>query len=230
MAKQRKLTKYSPRAISGHIRYTKGGEFSLDGANYVGEYHDNGGIAYTGPTPTKLSKILTRYYVNPLHYDYERVNKFNVEVATFTNPTQHLYAPKNQSYELGFDNRYFVEKINDDQSFAIEISQAQYRSIGRRGGIDGGLYVHTSIRWKLTGTVTSITNHNQLELTKASYIVPSIIYGVKNFTEFGRITELGSPLNDAGIIPVVLDIPRREEVLLSIRNYYSNNISTTGSV
>ena len=53
MAKKRdrliKLSKYGARYNSNNYLYTKGGEFSLDGLNYIGEYHYQEVLARTGP-------------------------------------------------------------------------------------------------------------------------------------------------------------------------------------
>ena len=100
--------------------YTKGGQFSLDGKEYIGEYHFDGTIAKAGPVPPPPSQpeapTLRRLYNNPDHYTYDSVKKFSVPVLLRTDPQPYLYAPVESAYIVGFDARYFVEKINDDAS------------------------------------------------------------------------------------------------------------------
>ena len=82
----------------------------------------------------------------------------------------------------------FVEKIEDSESYAIEVNQEQFNLINKEGGIDGSIYTYTAINWKLTGRSRDIIEHNETQLYKASSIVPSINYAVRNFLEFARIT------------------------------------------
>ena len=47
------ISGYSPRSKVQTHKYTKGGEFTLDGKDYIGEYHLKDGLAWTGPEPLK---------------------------------------------------------------------------------------------------------------------------------------------------------------------------------
>ena len=85
-----KASKYSPSKNNYIYLYTKGGAFSLDGQNYVGEYHYDSGIAKTGPTITyapnvDTSKVLQRTYNNADHYAYDKIKKFNIPTLQFVN-------------------------------------------------------------------------------------------------------------------------------------------------
>lgn len=188
MAVNRRVSEFSPGRNDNTHLYTKGGEYSLDGKEYVGEYHLVGVVPKSGPIANSQSRVLQRLYVNPDHYIYDRLNNFDVDVLNFVEPRPHLYLPQEQDYIVGYDNRYFVEKIEDDMSYAIEINQDQYNLINVKGGIDGGLYPSAVIRWKLTGKRADIITHNEMELYKASLKIPSINYAVRNFLEFARIT------------------------------------------
>lgn len=181
-------SKYSLKKNDNIYLYTKGGEYTLDGFNYVGEYHLDGSQAKTGPTVDTKSKILQRYYSNKDHFIYDKVFDFDVRVLSYKNPIYFRYIPKEQVYSTGIDTRYFVEKINDDNSYAIEIDVNQFRSINTKGGIDGSIYTSVSIQWKLTGSQTDIYNFNEQQLLKASSVVPSIVYSVTSFTEYARFT------------------------------------------
>ncbi len=81
-----------------------------------------------------------------------------------------------------------MEKVNDDNSYAIEINTSQNRTYGIPGGIDPGLYTKAIVNWKLTGRREDIIAHNELEIYKASATVPTVAYAVRNFLEFAQIT------------------------------------------
>jgi len=184
-----KLTsEYGVRKNDNIYLYTKGGEFSYGGINYVGEYHYDGNVAKTGPTPNDNAQLLQRYFANPEHYIYDRAFRFKPKVLGFVDPKPYLYKPNEQVYSVGVDSRYFVEKIQDSESYAIEIDSAQFNQINKTGGIDGSIHSYTSIEWKLTGSTQSITKYNQYQISIASALVPSINYAIRNYLEYARIT------------------------------------------
>jgi hypothetical protein len=161
----------------------------LNGENYIGEYHYNNGVPMTGPSYQKQqSQVLRRYYTNSDHYVYERLKNFNLKESNSVQPIPYLYKPTTGAYAIGYDTRYFVEKINDHLSYALEIDQRQFGKIGSLGGIDSSLYHYVSIIWTLTGKRDSIITANEKALLDASAIVPSIQYGVRNYLEFAQIT------------------------------------------
>jgi hypothetical protein len=188
MAQNRIISEFSPGRNDNLYKYTKGGEFSLDGVEYIGEYHFISNVPKTGPVPTNDSKVLQRLYKNSDHYTYDKLFSFNVPILNYVEPIPYLYTPSEQNYQAGFDTRYFVEKIEDELSFAIEIDYDQFNLINRPGGIDGAIYTSAEIRWQLTGRRADIISNNETELFKASAVVPSINYAVRNFLEFARIT------------------------------------------
>lgn len=179
---------FSAAKNDGKYLYTKGGELSLNGLNYIGEYHLEGNVYKTGPVADKDSLTLHRLYKNIDHYIYDKFFDFDVPILTYVEPAPYLYKPQDQTYAAGYDTRYFVEKYDNNDSYTIEINQAQYKTIGKSGGIDGGLYRHATVKWKLTGRREDIIAHNELELYKASNLLPTINYSVKNYLEFARIT------------------------------------------
>lgn len=188
MALDRVYSEFGSGRNDNLYKYTKGGQFSLDGVEYIGEYHYRSNTPKTGPVPTLESRVLQRLYRVQDHYVYDRNFNFDVSVLNFVDPRPYLYTPLESVYAVGTDTRYFVEKIEDSESYAIEIDQAQYDAIGKPGGIDNAIYTSAFITWKLTGRRQDIIDHNETQLFKASSIVPSINYAVRNFLEFARIT------------------------------------------
>jgi len=182
------LSRFSSRRKNSTHLYTKGGEFSLDGKNYIGEYHLDGNTPKTGPVLDDSSQVLRRYYNVSDHYIYDKTYDFNIPILKYTDPKPYLYKPQDSVYVAGFGSRYFVEKVDDDNSYAMEVDQRQYDQVGKPGGIDGGLYLSTIIKWKFTGRREDIISHNELEIRKASMKLPTISYAIKNYLEFSRVT------------------------------------------
>lgn len=222
--KRTKLNSLAPQAQDTQYLFTKGLQYSLEGVEYKGEYHLRGDEAFTGPVPSKTARMLRRLYRYQDHYRYEQLFDFDVEAAQFKDPAPFTFTPIETAYKRGFDTRYFVEKRENDSSYAIEVDLGQYSRIGMKGGIDGGLYLHTAVEWKLTGTVDSITNFNRIQLLKGSKLVPSIVYAVHNLTEAARFTDLANAMLDTGQVRVVSDLPTRLEIKKAIMDYYNRGV------
>lgn len=190
MARKSNTRAYSAQKNDNIYLYTKGGEFSLNGINYVGEYHLDGTIPKTGPILSEDAIQLRNLYLNANSYVYDSLRKFKKLVTQHQDPKPYLYAPTSQVYAVGFDTRYFVEKIEDDKSYAIEINQQQFNLIGQPNGIDTGLYPIAVVNWKLTGNIIDIVAHNELEIYRASFTCPSAAYAVRNYSEFAQTTSV----------------------------------------
>jgi hypothetical protein len=209
------ISGFSPRKkVRTHL-YTKGGEYSLDGVEYIGEYYLEEGIARTGPKPpvdtqetnevgdpellnpkvrlftqktSEWGRELRRLYPNNSQYQYEKLKDFYVKVREFVEPRPYIYEPKESAYNVGYDERFFVQKRGDESSYAIEVDISQWELIGYPKGIDDGLYAYVSVIWRLSGAYDYIAQQNELALFRAQKEVPSILYSVRNFTEYARFT------------------------------------------
>jgi hypothetical protein len=168
--------------------YTKGGEFSLDGVEYIGEYHLVGPFVMTGPIKAPNARHLEQLYTSYDHYIYDKSFNFGVGVKDRVDPTPFRYTPTDQSYVAGSEMRFFVEKINTDDSFAFEINRVQYDYRNRPGGVDEGIYALAAIEWKLTGRLEDIITFNQIQMERASEKLPTIAYAVTSFSEYARVT------------------------------------------
>ena len=179
-------SKYSVRHndVSKTHLYTKGKEYSLNGVEYVGQYHMQDDSAWTEPLKSDQSQELQKYYINSSHYTNDKIKNFKTPPLIYKEPIPIVYRPSQQAYTAGQDTRFFVEKINDETSYAIEIDQQQFNYIGRSGGIDNNLYTSTSIVWKLLGVKDEIADFNQVQIQKAKRVVPTIDYAIPNLTQF----------------------------------------------
>jgi len=209
------ISSFSSRKKTRTHLYTKGGEFSLNGEDYIGEYYLEGDSPFTGPAPIGINedinhvgdpdlvnpkirlitpkaaetgKLLRRVYQEHYQYDYERIKAFNIPILDFIDPIPYLYVPKDSAYDSGEGVRYFVQKRGSDDSYAVEIDSKQWETIGQYKGIDDGLYAFIGVTWKLVGAHDIIAQQNELALFKAQKVIPSILYSVKSFTEFARFT------------------------------------------
>lgn len=177
--------------------YTKGKEYSLDGKEYIGEYHIAGDVARTGPIPDRSAQTLRKYYTDPILYDYDRARNF--EARSAVEPNQSVIYPKESDYITGFIKRYFVERSAGYDGYPIEIDRTQYQSYGKVGGLDGASYNLAVITWKLTGPERNIYKNdmlhakgifesNQEEVYKATRIIPTLPSAIRDYLEFARIT------------------------------------------
>lgn len=197
------------KARSNNYRYTKGFEFSLDGENYIGEYHLEGPIAKTEPEPSPTSKVLTKFYTNPDLYEYDKARGFPKRVRTI--PNQIVWAPKQSSYRSGFETRYFVERIGNYEGYPIEIDSEQASLYGKDNGIDEGVYILAKVKWKLTGPernmmygnqlIEGIFEANQAEVIRQTRIIPNIESAIKNYTEYSQITMAPSDIGPSKQLP-----------------------------
>lgn len=177
--------------------YTKGGEYSLDGIEYIGEYHIDGKLAKTGPIRAASSQILRKYYSDPLLYQYDKCREFPERPRV--DPNQIVWAPTNTMYRTGFATRYFVERLGSYEGYPIEIDKDQAEMYGKDNGIDEGAYSLVKLPWKLTGPERSIMKngetyiegifeYNQRQVFLATRVIPNLRTAIRDYTEYARIT------------------------------------------
>jgi len=201
-------------------QYTKGFEYSLDGENYIGEYHLLDGLAYTGPPKVgkQYRKLLTKYYDNQNNYTYDKLNKFNKIEASYISPVYVKPSPQSGDYRVGFVMRYLLQETLHLNHVPIEVGQQGLDRYGKANGYDPSLHTLIQIQWKLTGPLydkktlivgqTQIVNGQEVKLASREQIAPGIIdenrrqilklanaypalpYAFKNYQEFAQPTVL----------------------------------------
>tara|TARA_R110000868_G_scaffold70599_6_gene207276 strand:+ start:1093 stop:1698 length:606 start_codon:yes stop_codon:yes gene_type:complete len=196
------LTSPSPYGLAStksrkEYLYTKGFQYSLDGVNYIGEYHIEGRLVKTGPVQSPESKELTKYYSDPMLYDYDKARNFPKRVRV--EPNQIVWSPLETNYKTGFATRYFVERIAEFDGYPIEIDQEQKDSFGNEEGIDEGVYSLVTLSWKLTGSerdvfkngqlyIQGIYEYNQAQVILNTRTIPNLESAIKSYTEYAKIT------------------------------------------
>jgi hypothetical protein len=191
-------SRFSPLNKEAPVLYTKGFEYSLDGKNYVGEYHNVNGITYAGRPDNPTKRRLTRYYENNDLYTYDRLASFTRPQITYKQPKFVLIQPKQQDYNIGYINRYLVQYVLDLAQVPIEIGDKAKDTYGKPMGIDPNLYDLIEVKWQLTGplfdktiltgVIPGITETNRQTITKLAQKYPSVIYTFRNYSEFANVT------------------------------------------
>jgi len=178
--------------------YTKGFEYSLDGENYIGEYHLVNNKPFVGPIPKEGSLELTRYYEDQSTYTYDKIKAFKDLIRYYKEPIPKIIRPTQLDYTNGYITRFFFEKAFNVDKYPIEVDSQQYTQYNTRVGVNGGLYIKAEMYWKLIGPLYNVYDkkgmliemgiyeHNALEVEKISEIIPSISYVIKNYIEFAR--------------------------------------------
>ena len=167
--------------------YTKGGEYSLNGKNYIGEYHEQDGKVFTGQAESdQVSLELTPFYNNSNNYDYDKVNKFTKIEKTLQQPVATIITPNSSDYAIGYYNRQFIQSITDSTKIPIEVSSQAVQTFGKPKGLDNRVNDLIIIKWTLTGMAKDIIEKNFKEIASASIKYPNMVYAVRNYTEFAR--------------------------------------------
>ena len=164
--------------------YTKGGEFSLNGKNYIGEYCVLDEKFYSGKAEDSTGYELTAYYNNSNNYVYDSLYDFNKLEKSLKQPIYAKITPLQSDYDTGYYFRYFLQSIIDKGKVPIEITSAQSETLGQPNGLDNQVNELIRIKWYLTGP--NIAEKNRVEVSIAANRNPNIIYSIKNYIEFAK--------------------------------------------
>jgi hypothetical protein len=178
--------------------YTKGREFSLNGENYIGEYHLLNKEPYTEPIHSRTSQKLTKYYDDGDVYLYDKLKNFTDLITEYVEPIPYVLRIEQLDYDAGYATRFFVEKAFGTNRYPMEIDYLQSQKYNKPKSINGGLYNLVAINWKLTGPLNNVFDkkgmllelgiyeHNALQVENAAQIIPNISYAIKNYIQFAR--------------------------------------------
>lgn len=176
--------------IYDQAHYTKGGEYSLDLKEYIGEYHFRGQDAWTESVPSISSKRLGTYStsIGVMEYDLlrpdiEKVKKYLDPAVTFPNPSE-------RDYEIGFISRYFVKDRTSNAPLILEIDNIQANKYGQVFGIDPNKYMLGNVTWYISlkeVTVDRISLANSKSLYTFNKSMPGIIEYLPNTFELSYL-------------------------------------------
>lgn len=169
--------------------YTKGKEFCLGLEEYIGEYHLNGTIPYTGPKSTPTAKRLERYHPSKQFLTYINLAPKQKSFLTYVQPTKGFVYPTEDNYNLGTMYRYFVKnRLNQEQ--IIEIDDVQAKHYSKDYGIDPVIYQFISVPWTITRDITklkSVEIENTKATIRANFEMPGLSDNIYSYTEFSEI-------------------------------------------
>lgn len=172
--------------------YTKGKQFSINGIEYIGEYHLVNKKPFTGPESSDFSEPLTVYYSNHDHYSYDSLiigtNKTFVKV--FGQPIPFIPNPTSSDYDIGIIERFFVKDQFFKDAYGIEISKQYFDNINSEsvvGSINGARYISVGIQWKISGLRFDLFEFNKDQILIGSRVINDLAYVLPNVLQFAKI-------------------------------------------
>lgn len=109
--------------------------------------------------------------------------QYSLQIPPTTVPT-----PTEEDYELQFINRYFIQRVNDDNGFIFEVDETEYHNLQQNP-----YWKKLKMRWRISGPIDSVYDGVDL-----------IDIGVKKSNE-GSIYEASRILKNIGLyLPNIL--------------------------
>jgi len=99
-------------------------------------------------------------------------------------PNVLAYIPEitEDSYYVGYINRYFIQKANDDNSPITEIEQNQENEI-----LSDSYYKVVNIKWRLTGTPQEIMDSNKASIALVNSEMTNLKLYLSNLLQFAKV-------------------------------------------
>lgn len=182
-------------------QYTFGKEWMTeDSVEYIGLYHKyTTGEIYTRPVwDSALSKKLVTYTdITSEKYKYDKLKQTTPK--TYTSVQSYQVSPTAEDYKIGYINRYFAKKRNDN--LIVEVSVQQYE-MWQSNNIDNVLYDMIQIKWYISGnvnddisniTVNGVKTKNKQIAQSAERKMIGINLILKNYTQFYADTDVVVP-------------------------------------
>ena len=147
---------YTPSYIKRQNQYTKGGEYMIEGEEYIGYYNITVRGPYTGRVYADKEQPLfvLKTVFNEQSQIYTGLAE-GIGYATdldFDDPTPAVIAPSKDDIKRGFFNRYFIQKRNDKRARVYELDKDQYSTVSDgTAGINPSLFKSVVLRWKILG-------------------------------------------------------------------------------
>lgn len=167
--------------------YTKGKEFAVGVTEYIGYYHMNGNVPYTGYTNTPTSIKLEKYYDSVGILIYNQLRPDNKKIDTFIPPHDSPIAPTDSQYNAGMFIRYFLVKRNENTKIIYEINPDLVLKYGQENGLDDKLYQLTKMNWAITKNVNlkaQVIADNAINLRLANAELPGLNKYISSLYEY----------------------------------------------
>ena len=147
---------YTPSYIKRQNQYTPGGEYMIDGQEYIGYYNITARGPYTGRVYADKEQPLfvLRAVLNEQSQLYDKLatkNGYTTDLE-FDDPVAAQIDITADNIKQGFITRYFIQQRNDKQARIKELDKPQFDSVSDgTAGINPNLYKAVALRWKITG-------------------------------------------------------------------------------
>ena len=112
---------------------------------------------------------------------YTVVSSGRAEFDNVTNIIAHIPNPNEFDYKRGFIERYFVQKVNDPDSFIYEIDSNVYQSV-----LISPFYKSVKIKWKISGDADKARESNKTSVRLASSNMKALILYLPNYLQFHK--------------------------------------------
>jgi len=109
---------------------------------------------------------------------YNRIVKLPPDFNIKNIPT-HVPRPTESDYEIGYIERYFTQKLNDQNSYVYEISRKVFTQLQ-----NNTLYKVVSLDWVINGEVDKVKEYNRKSLVYASKDIKHISLYLPNLLQF----------------------------------------------
>jgi hypothetical protein len=183
---------YYPLAKITPNLFTSGNEFAIlnTGQDYKGYYFSTyDGKFFTDKLPSEISVELVKYSAKKPLTSLASI-KYAIQEKDQPEVVHTITAPTQQDYEAGSFLRYFVKRVNGDESTIMEISLDTYNELQ-----DNPLYITEETEWFISGAIENTTtpegilvpgvsSKNQLATSKLNKAIPGISAYLKNPLQF----------------------------------------------
>jgi hypothetical protein len=96
-------------------------------------------------------------------------------------PTIKAYmpTPNEFDYKRGYIERYFLQKVNDSDSFIYEVDLPQYQNF-----LINSFYKSVRLKWKISGDADKARESNKASVRLVSSDMKSLILYLPNYLQF----------------------------------------------
>lgn len=103
-------------------------------------------------------------------------NDFNISRIQTTVPS-----PSETDYKIGYIQRYFIQKRNDEGSYIYEVSKQYFGDI-----LDNPFFKGVTLKWKILGNREEVREMNRKSVSYASKDIKNISLYLPNYLQFHK--------------------------------------------
>jgi hypothetical protein len=112
---------------------------------------------------------------------YTVVSNGRAQFDSIPTITAYIPTPTEFDYKRGFIERYFVQKINDTDSFIYEVDSTTYQTT-----LTSPFYKSVKLKWKITGNADKARESNKTSIRLVSSDMKSLILYLPNTLQFHK--------------------------------------------